>query len=415
MANKLPINIFVNPAQREKVSINDYQSQALDPFSTMREGLRENIFSSTRTKNAERLVEVIAVDNDVKIPAELSYYSNRTVATELNNRTYISVIGRIGDIHGGTPEPDMTVDAAAGTTTLSFKDITRTRSSLGRFYAPKEDMAGKSIGTVEVGDILLVQFQDPLALDNGIIKKVFQKKNLSTYLARGGGGAGGAFAPGAGGVPLGGTPVGILAGDIIFIGGSMCPLLGAKVGAPETSYRGHGLQQDGSNMDFLLTQLAMATPSTTITKVIINVGGNDGFTGTREKVQQLHTQLTRVFPSAPFYFVMWSPYHILNAKFAPNRSPGDRQPKQYYLGGNFTGFHPQAFFIFHERTAMTAPVGNQTHAGHSGTWGWPGGTELVDLTTKILSGQSLTPNEVYADANPSLLGQSIPPPATPSP
>ena len=199
----MPKDAFVIPTERENIAIPNYQMQAIEPLHTIRESYRISLFGSENTEVVEREGEVLAVDMTVKRCAELDYFSNQDVMTQYGTRDWVSIICRIPDFHGGTPDPDQTLAAAAGgvSPTSTFKEITRMRSCIGKFYAPMDDLRAKGIMNIEPGDRVIVEFQDKTKFENGIIKEVYAKKNLSTY-APAGGGAGGAFAPGAGGLPF---------------------------------------------------------------------------------------------------------------------------------------------------------------------------------------------------------------------
>ena len=200
----MPTDIFVIPTQKENGAIPDFQMQSIDPLSSIKEAYRISVFGVQRTQVVEREAEVLAVDMTIKRCSDLNYFSNQDVMTQYGTRDWVSVICRIPDFHAGTPDPDQTLAAGATTTTTTFKEITRMRSCIGKFYAPMDDLRAKGIMNIEVGDRVIVEFQDKTKFENGIIKEIFAKKNVATYVPTGGGGAGGAFAPGSGAYPAGG-------------------------------------------------------------------------------------------------------------------------------------------------------------------------------------------------------------------
>lgn len=386
-SRKLPSNVFVNPSHKEKVSIHDYTAQYLDPISTLKEATRQRIFSTTKTSPKERLAEVIAVDNDVKLPSDLMYFSNSEISLEYGNRTFISVIARINDLDGMVPIPDTTIDPMQPTVTQTFKDLSRIRSHTGRFYASREDMAGKSVSSIEVGDWIVVEFQDKLNLQNGIIKEVYIKKNLATYTAPAGFGAGGLSGTGAfvagGSYPIGAiTPVD---GDIIFIGGSMAPSWAVMAGKPPAG-KGHGMQADGQGLSFLIPAVEAATPQPQTVKIVINIGTNDFYKSDRQRIQSLHNALVRTFPNAPVFLIARSPYHKNFYDYAPDRDSTkfEKTQKFYLTGGLFAGFSPP-FLIFRQDTAMKAPDGDRdTHATSQST-DWQGYSEMKGMLERIMS------------------------------
>ena len=384
--NKLPNDTFVPVSQKENISLPNYEAQVIDPFSTMNEAVRHRLFGSKGTEIKERFVEVLSVDNDVKLPAQLSYFSSANILTEYGNRTFVCVIARINDADAGVPDPELLIDDTSGATSLGFRDITRLRGHIGKFYAPKEDLDGKSVGNIEVGDWLVVEFQDKTNFQSGIIKEVYIKKDVSTYVRRsyGGNRATGTFANG-GVVPTG--PLNTT-GDIIFVGGSMSPLVASKIGAPTTAYK-HQLYRDGSGLARLNEVLPRATPSETISKVIINVGGNDGFAVNRDGIKLLHENLRRAFPAAPQFYVMRSPLHLGNLKYRTNQDV----PNKYYTNsGQFSGFSPP-FYILSPVIIPPEGTGPNAHAGHANTWSWPGSDQLLAVCKKILDGTTLAPED----------------------
>jgi hypothetical protein len=204
---KMPTDTFIIPTQKENGAIPDFQMQSIDPLSSIKEAYRISVFGVQRTQVVEREAEVLAVDMTIKRCSDLNYFSNQDVMTQYGTRDWVSVICRIPDFHAGTPDPDQTLAAAAGgvSPTSTFKEITRMRSCIGKFYAPMDDLRAKGITNIEVGDRVIVEFQDKTKFENGIIKEIFAKKNIATYAPVGGGGAGGVFAPGSGAYPMGST------------------------------------------------------------------------------------------------------------------------------------------------------------------------------------------------------------------
>jgi hypothetical protein len=384
--SKLPKDTFVPANQKENVSLPNYEAQVINPISTMNEAVRQELFSSKKTEVKERLVQVLSVDNDIKLPAQINYFSNQSILTEYGDRTFVSVIARINDADAGVPEPQLLVDTAGVATTLGFGDITRIKGHVGKFYAPKEDLAAKSIGNIEVGDWLIVEFQDKTNFQNGIIKKVYMKKNVSTYLASSAGAFGGSSATGvysAGGA----TPAGPinLAGEAIFIGGSMSRLIARKLGAPDTTWN-HSMYQPSSNLQFLNDALTnISAPLPAITKVIVNIGGNDGFQVNRPAINRLHDSLRRVFPSAPQYYLIRSPLHLGNKQYINNQTV----PNNYYFdSGQFDGKAPP-FFVIAPLIIAPQNAGPIDHAGTPTTWHWDGSAELLEVCRRILNGDSL--------------------------
>jgi hypothetical protein len=181
---KLPNDTFVTANQKENNSIYDYNAQSIDPISSIKQAYRDSLFSSTKTEVNERLAEVMAVDMTIKKPSDLNYFGEASVSVEYGDRDWVSVICRVMDLHSGVPDPEQTL--VQGTTTQTFTDITRLRSSVGKFYAPMDDLRGKGASNIEVGDWLIVEFQDKTTLSNGIIKDVYFKKDKSTWSAGGG-------------------------------------------------------------------------------------------------------------------------------------------------------------------------------------------------------------------------------------
>jgi len=187
---KLPNDTFVTANQKENTSIYDYNAQSIDPISSIKQAYRASLFSSTKTEINERLAEVMAVDMTIKKPSDLNYFGEASISVEYGDRDWVSVICRVMDLHSGVPDPEQTL--IQGTTTLAFTDITRLRSNVGKFYAPMDDLRNKGASNIEVGDWLIVEFQDKTTLSNGIIKDVYFKKDISTYTPTpSGGGSGG--------------------------------------------------------------------------------------------------------------------------------------------------------------------------------------------------------------------------------
>ncbi len=393
---KLPNDTFVTANQKEETSISNYEAQVIDPISTMNEAVRKRLFGSKKTEIKERFVEVLHVDNDVKLPANINYFSSQNILTEYGSRTFVSVIARINDADAGVPDPELLLNDNNGSLSLSFTDVTRMRSHIGKFYAPKEDLEGKSVGNIEVGDWLVVEFQDKSNFQSGIIKEVYIKKDVSTYVARtyGGGGPSGIFSNPSS------DPTSPIAttGDIIFVGGSMSPLVAGKIGAPESAYR-HQLYKDGSGLQRLNEVLPSAVPSQTITKVIVNIGGNDGFAVNKEGIKTLHANLVRAFPIAPQFFVMRSPLHLNNLKYRPADKGGTADadvPNKYYItSGQFSGFAPP-FYILSPVIIPPRGTGKNAHAGQGATWNWEGSSELLAICTKILKSEQLTASDYTA-------------------
>jgi len=192
---KLPNDVFVVANQKENNVIHDYAAQSINPMSSIKQAYRDSLFSSTKTEVNERLAEVMAVDMTVKVPSDLNYFGNSSIATEYGNRDWISVVCRVMDLHSGIPDPEQIV--IDGTTTQTFGDITKLRSSIGKFYAPADDIRAKGATNIEVGDWLIVEFQDKTTMSNGIIKDVYFKKDKSTWGSSGGGFSAGSSFDGA--------------------------------------------------------------------------------------------------------------------------------------------------------------------------------------------------------------------------
>lgn len=194
---KAPVDLLVSPGSRDKLGTPDVESLTQDPIRAIKESYRASFFESESVQEGERLAEVLAVDMDVKLPSDLNYFGESVVANQYGTRSWISAICRIIDQHGTTPDPDQTFEAPSGTIiTIPFKETTRLRSNIGKFYAPLDDIQGKGATNIQVGDWLIVEYQDKLLRNNGIIKDVYLKKDLSTWrqvgtvIEEGGGGGG---------------------------------------------------------------------------------------------------------------------------------------------------------------------------------------------------------------------------------
>ena len=179
---KAPVDLLVSPGSRDKLGTPDVESLTQDPIRAIKESYRASFFESESVQEGERLAEVLAVDMDVKLPSDLNYFGESVVANQYGTRSWISAICRIIDQHGTTPDPDQTFEAPSGTIiTIPFKETTRLRSNIGKFYAPLDDIQGKGATNIQVGDWLIVEYQDKLLRNNGIIKDVYLKKDLSTW------------------------------------------------------------------------------------------------------------------------------------------------------------------------------------------------------------------------------------------
>jgi hypothetical protein len=189
---KAPIDALVSPGSRDKLRTQDIDSLSQDPLRAIKESYRASFFETEGFQEGERLAEVLAVDIAVKLPSDLNYFGNTSVANQYGTRTWISAICRLIDQDGAVPDPDQTYESPDGTTiTIPFKETTRLRANVGKFYAPLEDIQGKGALNIQVGDWLVVEYQDKLLRNNGVIKDVYLKKDLSTWQQIGGGDGGG--------------------------------------------------------------------------------------------------------------------------------------------------------------------------------------------------------------------------------
>ena len=166
---KLPSDTFVVATSKENNVIQDYQSQVADPIATIKEATRQTLFSSKQTEVTERLAQVLAFAV-VKRPAEIAYFGEQDVNIEYGGPDWYSVICKVLDLHAVTPDPDLNVTSDGNTT---FRDITRMRSNIGKFYCPVKYLRDKGKTNVKIGDWLVVEFQDKILMSNGIIKDVY--------------------------------------------------------------------------------------------------------------------------------------------------------------------------------------------------------------------------------------------------
>lgn len=174
---KVASDAIVIANQKENTNIQDFQSQAADPLSTVREATRQTLFSSKQTEVTERIAEVVAVVDNIILPAELSYFGEEQISLEYNEKKWYCAICRILDLHGVTPDPDIIVQQSNGNNT--FKDITRMRSNVGKFYCPVEFLQSKGRTALKVGNWVIVEFQDKTLLTNGIIKDIYVTPELT--------------------------------------------------------------------------------------------------------------------------------------------------------------------------------------------------------------------------------------------
>lgn len=174
---KVASDAIVIANQKENTNIQDFQSQAADPLSTVREATRQTLFSSKQTEVTERIAEVVAVVDNIILPAELSYFGEEQISLEYNEKKWYCAICRILDLHGVTPDPDIIVQQSNGNNT--FKDITRMRANVGKFYCPVEFLQSKGRTKLKVGNWVIVEFQDKTLLTNGIIKDIYVSPDLS--------------------------------------------------------------------------------------------------------------------------------------------------------------------------------------------------------------------------------------------
>jgi murein DD-endopeptidase MepM/ murein hydrolase activator NlpD len=164
---RLPSDTFVVATSKENNVIQDYQSQVADPIATVKEATRQTLFSSKQTEVTERLAQVLAVKQNVKKPGEIAYFGEEDVNIEYGSPDWYCVICKVLDLHAVTPDPDMNVTAAGNPT---FRDVTRMRSNIGKFYCPVKYLSDKGKTNIKIGDWLIVEFQDKILMSNGIIK-----------------------------------------------------------------------------------------------------------------------------------------------------------------------------------------------------------------------------------------------------
>lgn len=401
---KYPIDFMTSPDRKPKNRVYDLEAISSDPLAAMKAATRSKIFASTKNNVKERLVEVIAVDNDIKMPADHNF-GYKEILESYGTRSYICVIGRIQDLDAGIPDPDSIVELSTGNLTIPFKDGTRIRNHVGKFYASVEDLKGKMIGAIQVGDILLVEFQDKNTMSNGIIKEVYLKKDTNSYVKAtvvvrrsggGGGGGGSDTVDDSGGSGL--DPGGPIIGEGLFIGGSMSKPIGSaacKKAGFSSRIATTNLQVSGATIGDLinggmvygnpLLGLKNANPANyegiDQDHIVINVGGNDGFQGGRGKVAPLHAELVRVFPKAKHFWIMKSPNH------GTNSSRTGTEITNYYLT-SYKGFNPP-FRILNTlilKPAHESDKINEAHAGNPKTWYWPETQKLADHCAEVLQG-----------------------------
>lgn len=166
---KLPSDAMVVANQKENTTIQDFSAQSADPITTIKEATRQSLFASKQTEVTERIAEIISVRSNITLPAELSYFGEQQISEEYKKQKWYCAICRILDLHGVTPDPDIIVDASSGMN--SFKDITRMRLNIGKFYCPVEALEGKGRKPLKIGQWLVVEFQDKTLMTNGIIKR----------------------------------------------------------------------------------------------------------------------------------------------------------------------------------------------------------------------------------------------------
>ena len=174
---KLPSDAMVVANQKENTTIQDFSAQSADPITTIKEATRQSLFASKQTEVTERIAEIISVRSNITLPAELSYFGEQQISEEYKKQKWYCAICRILDLHGVTPDPDIIVDASSGMN--SFKDITRMRLNIGKFYCPVEALEGKGRKPLKIGQWLVVEFQDKTLMTNGIIKDVYISPDLS--------------------------------------------------------------------------------------------------------------------------------------------------------------------------------------------------------------------------------------------
>lgn len=421
--NKYPVDFFVPPDRKPKNRVHDLGTIAADPLSAMKDTTRSNIFATTKVNPKERLVEVIAVDNDIKMPSDINL-GHKQLLDSYGTRTFVCVIGRMQDMDGAIPDPDSVVDLSTGNIILPTKDVTRIRNHTGKFYAPLDDLKGKMVGNIQVGDVLLVEFQDKITMSSGIIKEVFIKKDVNSYIkitvtgggGTGGGGAGDSFSDT--GVPA--DPGGAQTGPGLFIGASMSKPIGTKAcgkASTSTSIAGTNLQCAGTRAADLLNggggagcQLlglknALVENYAGIANngIIINIGGNDGFNpaSVKKSIGGIHEELKRLFPQAQYFWIMKSPNH------GNNISKTGNDIDNFYVGPSspFRGFSPP-FRVINQGILMPEDIRmtnmNNTafksfsvagsHAASAGSWDWPGTNGLISTCANILK-NSVSGNE----------------------
>jgi hypothetical protein len=178
---KVNSDTFSPPSNYEEISIPSYEAQVQDPFSLMREAARKRLYQNDPSEVKERLVEVLEVHKNVKKPADFNHFGNFDTMKSYGDTPFICVIARILDLDAGIPNPELTIDPQTGK--YNFSTISKMRSHVGKFYAPVTDGKGTRIENIEVGDWLSAEFQDKTNMKNGIIKKIYAKKNSSSNTA----------------------------------------------------------------------------------------------------------------------------------------------------------------------------------------------------------------------------------------
>lgn len=176
---KLPISkdTFNISAAAFKDSVANLKEQQISPLSTLKKIQYDAIFARKDVTLGERIAEVIAVNLNVKRPSELAYFGDKNLSDENGSRDWVVAICRIPDFDASTPAPSMAVNP--DTAKSSFQDLNRIRQH-GKFYVSSDELRGKGYTNIEVGDWLVVEYQDKTILSNGIIKDVYYKKDLST-------------------------------------------------------------------------------------------------------------------------------------------------------------------------------------------------------------------------------------------